>query len=192
MNANLVGGHWVLNMLPVWATALVLYAVTLGVIFILRDKYEGLFYNTSYSAMLGDGALLVVVLMAAGVLQREILLPSWLQSKWFHFGVAILGIGLGIRWWGFDAFGVMLENYIEWGDIYHHLVIVPLLCYLGVTLLPVIWLAGTRVDKWSTLFLVLLWVMLVVYDTRTKRFNQRHYLKKHEIYLNWGKPSWSR
>lgn len=168
MNNTYFGGDWVLNELPIWVTAFILYMVTIGVLFILRDKFEGLFYNTSYASQLGDGALSVIVLMAAGILQRGASLPEWAQSWWFDIGAFILGSVLGTVWW-------LLDRPQQWGDIYHHLVIAPLLCYLGITLLPIIWLSGTHVENYSTLTLILLWAVLVVYDIKTKRLNQREY-----------------
>jgi hypothetical protein len=165
---NLIGGYWVLVNLPIWATAIILYMITLGAIFVLRDKFEGLFYNTSYSAMLGDGALLVVVLMAAEILKRGVLLPEWAQGTKFHWVAVCLGVVLGIVWYTMD-------DPVQWADSYHHLVIAPLLCYLGITLLPVIFRNGTRVEVISTLVLVALWATLVVYDSKTGRLDQRNY-----------------
>ena len=164
------GSYYVLYTLPIWATALILYVVTLGVLFVLRDRCEGLFYNTSYSAMIGDGALLVVVLMAAGILQRGgILLPEWIKrEQFFHVAAAAIGICLGVIW-------LTLDKPKQWGDRYHHAVIAPLLCYLGITLVPVIYLNGTLAEWNSMIGLVLVWIVLVIYDARTHRLDQRRY-----------------
>ena len=167
---KLYGSYYMLCVLPIWASALVLYMLTQWVLFILRDRCEGLYYNTSYSAVLGDGALMVVVLMAAGILQREgTSLPAWAISGHFHFLSLIAGFILGIFW-------VMLDQPKQWGDIYHHLGIAPLLTYLGVTLLvPVIILNGRRIEIVATVCLILLWALLVVYDAVTHRLDQRNY-----------------
>lgn len=166
---NLYGSYYVLTMLPIWATALIMYMLTIGVLFILRDIFEGLFYNTSYSAMLGDGALVVVGLMTAGILQRGgVSLPTWAQGILFHqFSFFAAGL-LGFVW-------SLLDQPKQWGDRYHHAVIAPLLCYLGLTLLPVIFWNGTRIEITATVLLILLWAGLVVYDAVTRRLNQRQY-----------------
>jgi len=104
---NLYGSHYLLSVLPIWATALLLYAVTMGVLFVLRDRYEGLYYNTSYSAVLGDGALICIVLMAAGILQRGVSFPEWTKgglfpSGYFHLFAFFVGIVLGAKWLSLD------------------------------------------------------------------------------------------
>lgn len=170
MNPNLIGSYHVLAVLPIWATALILYMMTIGVIFVLRDRYEGLFYNTSYSAMLGDGALIGVVLMAAEILKRGVVsLPEFPQSVYFHICFALVGGVLGCFWW------LRISHPQQWGDVYHHLVIVPLVVYLGLTLLPVIYYNGTRMEVIATICLIALWAGLVVYDLRSGRLDQRKY-----------------
>ena len=171
MNNELVGSYWILTALPIWATAFLLYVLTIGVLFVLRDKCEGLFYNTSYAAMLGDGALIVAVLMSAGILQRvgdSLSLPGQFEGKGIHIFAACFGLFLGIMWFA-------LDSPQQWGDRYHHLVIAPLLCYLGITLLPVIFKNGTRVEVVSTICLIAIWAVLVVYDAKTHRLDQRNY-----------------
>ncbi|MBU0999164.1 hypothetical protein KKG24_02550 [Patescibacteria group bacterium] len=170
---NSIGSYYVLSVLPIWVTALILYMVTQGVLFILRDRCEGLYYNTSYSAVLGDGALVVIVLMAAEILQRGAPWPVWgrggfFESGFFHITTLCAGILLGTVW-------LALDRPPQWGDRYHHAVIAPLLTYLSTTLVPVIFLKGTGMEITATIFLILLWVGLVVYDVRTDRLDQRNY-----------------
>lgn len=177
---NLHGSYYVLSVWPIWATALILYAVTMGVLFVLRDRCEGLYYNTSYSAVLGDGALVVIVLLAAGILQcGEVLFPIWAQKGSFHLLALLASIILGLFW-------VMIDDPKQWGDKYHHLVIAPLFMYLAVTLLPVIYLNGTRGEWIATICLVLLWAGLVAYDAKTHRLDQRNY-NNLGYYLDWIK-----
>ncbi len=171
---DLAGSHWLLTVLPIWATAIALYVLTIGAIFFLRDRFEGLFYNTSYSAMIGDGALCAVVIMASEILKRGISLLGLMQNGWFHPAAFTAAITFGIAWWATD-------RPQQWGDCYHHLVVAPLLCYLGITLVPVIFGNGTKVEMVITLFLVALWAGLVAYDIGTKRLDQRkyHHLGQH-------------
>ncbi len=172
---NLVGGYWVLVTLPIWATAFLLYVVTLGAIFFLRDHFEGLFYNTSYSAMLGDGALLVVVLMGAEIIKRAESISN-VYGGWFHLGALLIAIGFGFSWW-------VMDRPQQWGDVYHHLVIAPIFAYFAVILLPLILGRGTKLEVGGTFCLVLLWAVLVVYDAKTKRLAQRQYMTERGIYL---------
>ncbi len=167
---NLHGSYYILTALPIWATALILYMATQGVLFILRDRYEGLYYNTSYSAVLGDGALVVVGLMAAEILQRGASLPWFVQGWDYHQVAGSLGALIGIIWLAHDCPK-------QWGDRYHHAFIAPLLCYLGLTLLPVIFWNGTWMEIAATIILILLWAVLVVYDAKTNRLDQRNYRK---------------
>jgi hypothetical protein len=144
-----------------------MYAVTMGMIFILRDRCEGLFYNTSYSAMLGDGALVVVVLMAAEIVKRGSL-PEWLPRGGYHLVAAGVGVAIGLVWFGID-----LPR--QWGDRYHHIIIAPLLVYLSMTLLPVIVKNGTKIEKIATICLIAIWAVLVIYDAKVGRLDQRNY-----------------
>ncbi|MBI3888508.1 hypothetical protein HY311_01810 [Candidatus Nomurabacteria bacterium] len=165
---QLYGSYYVLATLPIWVTALLLYVLTMGVLFVLRDRCEGLYYNTSYSAVIGDGALIVIVLMAAGILQRVHAVPAWVQDERFHFVVATLSICFGVSWWRQD-------RPRQWADKYHHLFIAPLLAYCLVTLLPVVWGKGTKVEITATGCLFLVWLVFVIYDAATYRLDQRNY-----------------
>ncbi len=157
-----------LTVSPIWMTAFVLYIGTIGVLFVLRDKCEGLYYQTSYSAQLGDGGLIVIVLMVAEILKQGASMPTWLQSNWYHAMAIVVAVALGLVW-------VFRGHPKEWADYYHHLVIAPLLCYFGVTLVPVIYLNGTRGEKESTILLVLFWALLCWYDATAHRLDQRNY-----------------
>ena len=168
MNANLVGSYWVLTTWPIWAIALVLYIATMGVIFFLRDRCEGMFYNTSNSAMIGDAALLAIVLMAAEILKQGPEL-HWILRCWqFHATSFVVG--------GVAGFIFLLKTLPEeLADAYHNFVIVGLLVYLGITLLPVIFVCGLPAEITATAFLIALWVALVSHDAKTKRLDQRKY-----------------
>ncbi len=57
MGTQFVGSHYVLSGLPIWASALLFFGVTMGVIYVARDVFEGLPYQVAYSAQFGDTAL---------------------------------------------------------------------------------------------------------------------------------------
>jgi hypothetical protein len=165
---ELHGSHYILFTWPIWASAFLLYMLTQGVLFVLRDRSEGLYYNTSYSAVLGDGALIVIVLMAAEILKRvSESVVNWTAMD--HISAAIVSVAVGVIW-------LCLAQPKYWGDRYHHLGIASLLCYLGITLLvPVIFRHGTKAEITATICLILIWAVLVVYDAKTKRLDQRNY-----------------
>lgn len=76
---ELHGGYYILASLPIWASAGLLYAITLGAILVGRDVLEGLPYNVAYSAFIGEAGLMIGVLVAATVLKRDgIYQRSWL------------------------------------------------------------------------------------------------------------------
>lgn len=123
--------------------------------------------------MIGDGALIVAVLMAAEILKRGGTMPEWLQDSKYHIGAGFVGIIFGVVWLKFD-------RPQQWADRYHHAVIAPLLLYLVITLLPVIFTNGNKNEKFATVFFVVLWVVLVFYDgawfsLRRSRLSQRQY-----------------
>ena len=62
------GSHYVLAILPIWATALLCYLIMAVPIQVLRNRYEGMPYQIAWSALFADVGLVVVVLIAATVL----------------------------------------------------------------------------------------------------------------------------
>jgi hypothetical protein len=174
MSTQFVGSHYVLSGLPIWASALIFYGVTMGVIYVARDIFEGLPYQVAYSVQFGDTALAGAVLIAATILHRGDPLPWRLSSGYFHILAAIVSVGFGITWWS-------LDRPSHWGDIYHHLFVAPLIFYLAITLLPVILINGTKVEKFSVLCFALLWATLVAFDLKHERMNQRQWLQSHGV-----------
>jgi hypothetical protein len=174
MTTQLVGSHYLLSALPIWASALIMYGITVGAIYVARDFFEGLPYQVSYSAQFGDTALAGAVLIAATVLQRGSPLPWRLASEYFHVLAGVVSVSFGILWWSRDR-----PRHL--GDIYHHLFVAPLILYLAITLLPVILSNGTRVERLAVFCLALVWAALVRFDLKHNRLNQRQWLESHGI-----------
>ena len=174
MANRFVGSHYVLSRLPIWASALLFLGVTLGVIYVARDAFEGLPYKVAYSAQFGDSALAGAVLIGATVLRRHDPLPWQITSGYFHLLAAIVSVGFGIMWW-------YLERPTHWGDIYHHLFVAPLILYLAITLVPVILINGTKVEKVAVFCFALFWATLVGFDIKYERMNQRQWLQNHGV-----------
>ena len=176
MNTSYVGIHAFLTRTPLWVTVLILYLMTDGAMHIGREYFEGLAYQVAYSAKFGDAALLGVVFIATTILQRgNVVLPKLLTKVWMHRAIVLVGICLGsaVSWLTLPARSGQIM------DIYHDVVIAPMILYFAVTLLPVIYLAGKRAEKVSTVCFILFWLALVVYDTGSNRMNQRNWLEKH-------------
>jgi len=174
------GSHYWLTVLPIWATAAILFTFTLAAILIGRDILEGLPYNVAYSAVVGDAGLVISVLIAAGILQRRGLwLSVWPQTGIGHalimFGSVMLGIIICVLTLGSRSGQVM--------DIYHDVIIAPLILYLAITLVPVIYYNGTRVEKMAVIGFVVLWLALVGFDVKYKRMDQRTWLQNHGVTL---------
>lgn len=99
-----------------------------------------------------------------------------LSDSRFHILAAIAGAGFGIAWW-------WLDRPSHFGDIYHHLLVAPLILYLAITLLPVIITKGTAIEKSAVMCLVLLWAALIAFDIKYNRVNQREWLENHGVKL---------
>lgn len=168
----------VLSQLPLWGLALALYLLTGFVVDAGRETLEGFSYNVSHAARYGDIGLIVIVLIGATVIKRLDIPPSWLTSDMLHLAVAGICLAIGVV----IEISVMANSQWQLGqavDVYHNLVIVPLFLYLLIILLPLICSNGTGCEKVATLFFLLLWLMLVIYDAKVNRLNQRDWLKAH-------------
>ena len=160
---------------PIWALFAVLFILTYGAIFIGRHIFEGVPYEVSYSAFIGDAGLLVTVLIAATVLQRgHAIIPEWLTADWIHieiyFGALVLGVIVCAM--------TLKSRDSKLTDVYHDIVIAPVVVYFGFTLLPVIYQSGNQLEKGSTSFAIVLWLACVYLDVKFGRTNQRRLLER--------------
>jgi hypothetical protein len=171
---NYVGIYWVLETLPIWATLAITIVVVQLMILVGRHALEGIPYQVAYSALVGEGlCFTVMIVIEAGILQRgEVYVPLWFQSGTVHiwlvanclvFGVVVCWLTLRSRW------GHMM-------DIYHDVVVIPLILYSAITLLPVVFYSGTRVEQWTVVVFILLWLVSFAFDVKYDRLNQRRLL----------------
>ena len=165
--------YTILSTTPVWALFAVLFVLTYGAIFVGRHFFEGVPYQVSYSAFIGDAGLLVAVLIAATVLQHEsvTILPEVAR---LHVGVALFAFIIC----SMISFASLKSRNGKLMDIYHDVFIAPVVVYLGFTLLPVIYQSGNQLEKGSTSFAIALWLACVYLDAKFDRMNQRRLLER--------------
>ncbi len=168
--------YWVLQNTPIWATALVLWFSTDGMIHLMRDRFEGLGYQVSYAAKFGDAGLVAAVLIAATLLQRDgVQVPDVLNGGFAQLFVALACILLG----AVVSIKTIGHRSGHLADIYHDVVIGPAILFFTITLLPVYWL-NARWWEWMVLAVaVVVWALLVWFDIKTNRMNQREWLRRH-------------
>ena len=165
----------ILSTTPVWALFAFLFVLTYGALFVGRHIFEGVPYQVSYSAFIGDAGLLVAVMIAATILQRgHAIIPDWLTAGWVHieiYFVALVACTITCIMTLKSRSGKLM-------DVYHDAVIGPVVIYFAVTLLPVIFTNGSVSEFGSTCVSIQLWVLCVIYDICGDRMNQRCLLER--------------
>lgn len=169
-----IGVFKLLAVVPMWAIALFILVTTIAVPFIIADRATGLFFNFSYSGVVGDACLIVVVLIGVTVIQRGAPLPLWFAGVWPQVILATICIAIGVLLvtmstpWPIET----------WPDRYHNASVVPILLFLVPMMILVIFFNGTRIEWSIGLLLVMIWAVLVVYDFHDNRMNQPARLEK--------------
>ena len=174
---DLYGGQWFLNLLhPYWVCMLFF---VFGYLLLLfgRLLFEGRAYNVARSADIGDIALTLFITIAARIIQRPNFHPSlWMESIPFHL-VVVLGSVLVIVYF----LKPKLARHTM--DKFHAIVLAPVIFYFVITSAPVLWCYGSETEKFIGILSILTWVVLVVYDTKANRMDQRKWIAIH-------KPNW--
>lgn len=175
-----VGIFRLLAVTPVWAAALFILVLCspLGIMFVLADRSTGLFFNVSYSGVIGDMLLTIAILIGVTVLKRGAPLPTiwyghstiWPQIIWLLVCVAV-GITLFIS----PSHSTPLTNETL-PDRYHNLVVVPVYLFLVPAMALVIVYNGTVAEIVIGLLLVAIWACLVWFDYDNNRLNQPEYV----------------
>lgn len=168
------GALYLLAVTPLWVTVLVLYFATIGVLWLIRERFEGLGYNVALSSQLGDVFLIGVILIAVELLQLQT--RTLLISGAAQMFLVVVAIIFGLIWW-------IADRPAQWADWYHHLVVAPLFVFLLVlSALVILWNGDTMRIAVAALLLVG-WAGLVVYDFETGRIDQQAWLAKQGIVL---------
>jgi hypothetical protein len=184
MATDLVGIHYILSVLDLWVIILILWVTTDVVMYILRDKLEGLGYQVSYSAKIGDGGIVIAVFIAATILHRNgTYVPGLLQNSWLQIGIFMACVGLGL----IVNMATLKSRSGRIADVYHDIIIAPAILFFAITLLPVIWYNARWYEAVAVILAAIVWAWLVRYDVKHGRLNQRQWLVRHGFSIN-GEP----
>jgi hypothetical protein len=143
-----------------------------------RDVKEGQPYDVARSSYLGEYGLALFTVIAVTILQRGgIHIPPWLGwmenytiQVWMMCIISVLCDIVCVFTIGSRSGHLM--------DVYHDVVVCPILLYLSITLVPIVWCNGTTVEKVTVSSLFLLWIVSVIFDHVHDRINQRRWLQK--------------
>lgn len=172
LSTGYAGVFKILAETPMWTIVLVFLVIgtSLGLAFIIGDRTNGIYFNTSYSSVVGDLCLSVILLIGVTVLQRGEPLPAWMLQTGVHLGLVVLALAIGY------VINTKAPAPYAWSERYHSFVVVP----FYIVMLPLMTLAiiygGTEVEKKAALALLVSWLALVVYDFADGRIDQRKWV----------------
>jgi len=159
----------ILAFTPWWILAPLAFMLTIGIVWILRDAQEGVAYNVARSSQFGDVALFTVIFMAVAMLQDGRSVPPALNLWVIQFCLLLIAAAVGYIW-------IKIDPTHRWGDRYHHMVVAPMLVYLGINAGVIILYAGALWEILLAVALLWVWLGLVSWDVHTGRLDQRKYL----------------
>lgn len=170
----LYGSHYLFAIAPVGA-AVVLYVMTVLVLWPMRKLLEGEAYNVANSSRFGDMALCVFIACGGVLLMSGTQMPEWALSFDFHLACASIAAGVGV--------GVVLFVVPFWraqiADTYHNLVVISVYLYLIFSMAPVYYHTGWSAVG-SGLAILSVWLATLLSDIADNRLEQRAWLKKHD------------
>jgi hypothetical protein len=176
---KLYGSHWLLRLLPWWATLLLLNLLSVDVLWFIRYYTEKVGYNIALSSSIGDRWLAVAIAICGEVVKREEGQLGWLSSKAFHGVCALLGIVAAV------LMGILpimqTGKFGSLADLIHNMIIVPSLVYLLLSTGLVVLLRGKPTEKIIVAVCFLVWVGLLKVDMDTGMLNQRQWLEDHGL-----------
>ncbi len=176
------GIYWFLWQCPMWAIALALCFLIIGILFIIRDWREGLPYNISVASQQGDLALIGIILIGVEILKRQTFSASWMGNFNFQLILLLVSVIFGIvyQW-------IVVVSSKRWGtaaDAFHNLLIAPLLVFMLGSTVPVILSCGTRLEWNFAIFLLSVWLATLVFDWVHGRLQQTKWLANHGVDLH--------
>jgi len=167
-----------LTSFPEWQVFAILFFLFIGILPIGRLLIEGRSYNISYASAYGDIALILMALIAKEILYQHPA-PEWLSSHSYQEVTFWICVCIGVA-----CYVTAVKTGHGWGtfmDFYHDIFIVPLLIYMLITAIPLIFTQGTWSDRGYTFLLAGIWIWTFIADAFTGRLRQPEYLKTHQI-----------
>jgi len=156
-----IGSIWLLSELPWWIVVLAVCA-TSGIALAIRWLTEKEFYNKSLAAIPGDLFLALYCGIVAYICQNN-KLEYLLQLYAWHLATFILcilvSIGLHITALTNESSRRFTMLPAQW---YHNLFVVPLLSYVIISTLPIVFSA--TLANLCALFCLVIWTALLMWD----------------------------
>ena len=169
-----VGVYSILAAMPIWEVVFIGLVVGYALPFLIADRTVGLFFNYSYSGMLGDIGLFTVILVGIEVVRQGLPLPAWFSSILPQTAWLVLCVAAGIF--------VVVTNIVWPTDTlpnrYHNGVVAPLFLFFAPLMLLATFSNGSRFEIVVSVLLVAVWVSLVIYDYRSGRIKQNERLAR--------------
>jgi hypothetical protein len=100
----------------------------------------------------------------------ELLGNGWIQTA--ILGICVLiGVAICIKTLG--------ERSGQMADMYHDIIIGPVILFFAVTLVPIIWYNARWYEGLAVILATIVWASLVYIDFKYERMNQRQWLVNH-------------
>jgi len=162
-----------------WLLFLILWYLSVGVLWIGRRQFEGFGYNVAFSRQYGDIALSAAVAVAAVAYRGSPQLMHYGTSDaWWHLFIGWIAVGVAI------VLTIRSLRHAQVMDMYHNSIVVPIFIYLfGVIVFPATAFAGTPLVKFLVLGCVLVWAILFAIDYIQDRLDQRAWLERHGVWV---------
>ncbi len=166
---------------PVWVMVLALYIIWIGMVYILRDIFEGFPYNVAYSSQIGDMALVGVVLIGATVYQRAGGSADRYSESVAFYG-SLMAAVFATAYFLCAAPGGWKHMAIA--DQYHHFVVAPTLVFYVISSLVIVNKdAKNPEESMGCYVLLVIWLMCVCFDALHGRLDQRTWVGKQGVKL---------
>lgn len=184
MTTHLFGIHWLLANVPVSITGFVLFVLCVGVLHIGRQVHEGLSYNISFASEIGDPAIIFAILVVPEILRRPEGVLEWMEKDSAFFMLPLIA---SIAFSAFYDLETRNPSRTVM-DAFHNRIIAPVLFYLLITSVPVVWVHGSKVEMSIFFGLFFVWVVCMAYDYADGRLRQVKWMADHGIDLPLFRP----
>jgi len=168
---SLFGSHYFLSAYPLYVYALI-FVFGYLLLLIGRWVFEGKAYNVAFSASLGDAALTGFLVIAAWMIQQQKFIPTdWMENITFHYILICISTLSSIIYF-------LISTPKQVMDKFHAFAIVPFFTYFILSTIPIYILYGNLMKIVIGFLLLLFWLILVIYDGKKERLDQRKWISK--------------